>query len=95
MTIKGYGGHILKVNLTTGEISKDPLDRELALNYIGGAGFCYKLMYEHMPIGKDALDPANPIIISPGFLNGTLSPSSPKVFFMSKCPASNTLSTVD
>lgn len=92
MTPRGYGGHILKINLTTSEIQKESLDREFAAKYIGGWGFCTKLMYDHMPVGKDALDPLSPIIIAPGLLNGTLSPGASKVFMMSKCPASNTIS---
>ena len=30
MALSGYGGNILLVNLTTGEIKKEPLDKELA-----------------------------------------------------------------
>lgn len=92
MALKGYGGHILKINLTTGEINREPLDQELVEKHVGGWGICTKLMYDHMPVGKDALDPDSPIIIAPGFFNGTLCPGSPKVFMTSKCPASNTIS---
>jgi len=53
MALRGYGGNMLFVNLTTGEIKKEPLDKELAEKYIGGWGFCQKLMYDYMPVGKE------------------------------------------
>jgi len=93
MALSGYGGKILLVNLTTGEIKTEPLDKEMAEKYIGGWGFCQKLMYDHMPVGKEPLDPENPIVISPGTLCGTLSPSTSKVIWASKDPASGTISS--
>jgi len=93
MALSAFGGNILFVNLTTGEIKKEPLDKELAEKYIGGWGFCQKLMYDYMPVGKEPLAPENPIVISPGTLTGTLSPSTSKVVFISKDPASSTISS--
>jgi len=93
MALSGYGGTILFVNLTTGEIKKEPLNKELAEKYIGGWGFCQKLMYDYMPVGKEPLDPENPIVISPGALTGTVTPGSSKVVFISKDPASGTISS--
>jgi len=93
MALSGYGGTILFVNLTTGEIKKEPLDKEMAEKYIGGWGFCQKLMYDHMPVGKDPFDPANPVIISPGVMCGSVVPGSSKVIFITKDPASGTISS--
>ena len=93
MKFSGYGGNALRINLTTGEISKEPLDEELAEKYIGGFGMTQKLALDFMPARVDPWAPEAPIIISPGFLNGTLSPSAPKVSMTTKCPASNTIST--
>lgn len=93
MKISGYGGNMLRVNLTTGEAKKEPLDRELAEKYIGGFGFNQRLAYDFIPAGVDPLAPEASIVISPGFLTGTLSPSCSKVCFTSKDPASNTVST--
>lgn len=93
MGLEGYGGSTLIVDLSTGEIKKEPLDKELAKKFIGGWGFCQKLMYDYMPVGKEPLAPENPIIISPGLLTGTLSPSCSKVCFISKDPASGSVSS--
>jgi len=91
MDIPGYGGNALRVNLTTGEIKKEPLDRELAENYIAGSGMAQKLAYDFMPAGVDPWAPEAPIIICPGLLNGTLAPSSPKVIMVTKDPASGAI----
>ena len=93
MALSGYGGTILFVNLTTGEIKKEPLDKELAEKYIGGWGFCQKLMYDNMPVGKEPFDPDNPIVISPGVMCGSVIPGSSKVIFITKDPASGTISS--
>ena len=93
MKFSGYGGNALRVNLTTGEIKKEPLDKELAEKYIAGFSMNQKLAYDFMPARVDPWAPEAPIIISPGLLNGTLTPSSPKVSMTTKCPASNKPST--
>lgn len=91
--MKGYAGSILRVDLTSGKITRDSYPPELAEKYIGGWGVNQKLAHEFIPAGVDPLAPEAPIIISPGFLTGTLSPGCSKVFFTTKCPASNTVST--
>jgi aldehyde:ferredoxin oxidoreductase len=93
MKLTGYGGNVLFVNLTNGEIKKEPLDKELAEKYIGGWGLGQKQMYDYMPVGKEPLAPENPIIINPGMLTGTLSPGTSKVIFTSKDPASGAIAS--
>ncbi len=35
----GYADQVLRINLTTGEVTKTPLPQELVDNYMGGRGF--------------------------------------------------------
>ncbi len=93
MGLKGYGGNSLTINLSTGEIRKEPLDEELARDYIGGFAMAQKLAYDFLPAKLDPWEPESPIVICPGFLSGTLSPSSCKVSMVTKDPASGTVST--
>jgi aldehyde:ferredoxin oxidoreductase len=93
MTLQGYGGKTLKIDLSTGEIVQGTLDEEIARKYIGGFGMAQKLAYDFLPPKVDPWSPDAPIIICPGLLNGTLSPSAPKVSMVTKDPASNTVST--
>ena len=55
-----YAGKILRVNLTTGEISTEPLSQKLAKEYIGGIGLGIKLLMDNSKPGTDAFDPDNP-----------------------------------
>ena len=73
---KGYVGRILRVDLTKGEISAEPLSRELAENYIGGRGINVKLLYDEVKAGVDPLSPENKLIVGTGPLTATLAPSS-------------------
>jgi len=93
MELKGYGGSIVVINLSTGEINRKSTNFALASNYIGGYGIAYKLAYDFLQPNTDPWSPNAPIVISPGFLNGTLSPSSSKVCMVTKDPASNTISS--
>jgi aldehyde:ferredoxin oxidoreductase len=48
MMRNGYAGSILRVNLSSGEVKKEPLPDELVDNYIGGRGFVAKLLYDEL-----------------------------------------------
>ena len=39
-------GKILRVNLTTGTISAEPINEEIARKYIGGKGYAVKILYD-------------------------------------------------
>ena len=89
----GYGGNALRIDLTTGKIEKEPLDSELAQKYIGGFGLAQKLAYDYLPSNTNPWAPEAPIIICPGFLNGTPAPSACKVSMTTREPASGSVST--
>lgn len=93
MYLGGYAGNGLRIDLTTGTIEKEPTDSNLAKNYIGGFGMCQRLAYKYLPARVDPWAAEAPIIICPGFLNGTLAPSSSKVCMLTKEPAGGTVST--
>jgi aldehyde:ferredoxin oxidoreductase len=42
-----YAGKILRVNLTTGKVSTEPLSEEMAKNYIGGIGLGIRLLMDN------------------------------------------------
>jgi len=76
MELKGYGGVILYVDLTNKFIKKIPIDENLAHDFIGGFGLSLRLGYDLIRPKMDPLSPEAPIVISPGFLNGTLCPGA-------------------
>ncbi len=73
-SVYGWQGKILRVNLTTKQISEEPLSEELRRGYIGGAGINARLLYESLKdkINTDPLSPDNPLIFGFGILAGTI-----------------------
>jgi len=86
MEYYGYAGTILYVDLTSGQIRKEPLDIDVARKYLGGAGVNYKLACDLIKPGEDPLSPDSPIIIGVGPLVGTIVPSAGKVQVTVKFP---------
>lgn len=63
----GWTGHGLRINLTTGEITKVPTQKD----WIGGTALGYKIFWDEVPPKTQAFDEANKIVIAPGPLTGT------------------------
>ncbi|HIE16770.1 MAG TPA: hypothetical protein EYP71_01055 [Dehalococcoidia bacterium] len=89
MGIAGYAGSILYVDLTSGDIKKEPLDVEMVRTYIGGAGINNKLAYDLIPPDVEPLSPRNTIIIGTGPFNGTIIPGCSQVMIIYKSPLNN------
>ncbi len=83
---KGYTGRILRINLSTGKISKEPLPDFVVRNYIGGNGFSVYYLYKELEPGIDPLGSKNKIVIGTGPLTGTLWPSSGRFSIGAKSP---------
>lgn len=47
-TLKGFTGKLLIVNLTNQEISEELLNEEIAKDFLGGAGYCCRYLYDHI-----------------------------------------------
>lgn len=83
-----YAGKILRVDLTTGKISTEPLSMELAKNYIGGIGLGIRLLMDNSKPGTDPFSPDNPLIYVTGPLSGTMGPTAGNGYaVVSKSPA--------
>jgi len=93
MDYNGFAGEILYIDLSSGEIRKEPLNLELAAKFIGGWGLNCKLAYDLIVPGVDPLSPSNPIIFGGGLLVGTNAPGASKLFVTAKIPLNGTVST--
>jgi len=83
-----YAGKILRVDLTTGKVSTEPLSEEMAKSYIGGIGLGIRLLMDNSKPGTDAFSPDNPIIFTTGPLSGTMAPTAGNGYaVVSKSPA--------
>jgi aldehyde:ferredoxin oxidoreductase len=83
-----YAGKILRVDLTTGKVSTEPLSEKMAKSYIGGIGLGIRLLMDNSKPGTDAFDPGNPLIFATGPLSGTMGPTAGNGYaVVSKSPA--------
>lgn len=77
MTFCGWSGTILRVDLTSGDIERRPLDPALGRLYLGGQGLAEKLIFDAYDFSEhDPFSPRNVLCIAPGGLSGTLTPGS-------------------
>ena len=67
----GWAGQILRVDLSRGSVSTEPLRLDWAEEYIGGRGLAARYLYEEMDPSVDALGPDNKLIMATGPLTGT------------------------
>ncbi len=84
--LKGYMGNILRVNLTTKQVSIEPLPEDLIKLYIGGRGMGAKILYDELAVGIEPLSPENKMIFSSGPLTNTVAQSCSRWFVTTKSP---------
>src|SRR5436190_23894293 len=84
--MKGYGGRILIVDLTSGTSRIASLAHDTARAFLGGNGLAARLMWDHVPAGVDAFDPANAVIFAVGPITDTTVPGNSRACVVSKSP---------
>jgi aldehyde:ferredoxin oxidoreductase len=84
--MNGYGGSILRVDLTNGKVRKDPTSPEMARDFVGGRGFGAYFLFKEVPQGADPLGPENKLIVSSGPFSGLLVPGGGKCDWTTKSP---------
>jgi aldehyde:ferredoxin oxidoreductase len=82
----GYTGKILRVDLTHARYEVEHLAVETAKNFIGGAGFAIKTLYDEVPENTDALGPENKLIFAVGPFTGTSVPCASRMAVATKSP---------
>ena len=78
-----WAGTILRIDLTTGKIAKEPTSKYIK-DYIGGAVIGTRIFTEEVPPDTNAYDPKNMLTFNTGPLTGTLLGN--KVLVASKAP---------
>lgn len=82
----GYHKKILRVNLTEGRVTTEPLAEDLARDYLGGRGFCAKIIWDEVGPEVGPFDPENKVVIAPGPMSGVFIPGSGKIEMAAKSP---------
>jgi aldehyde:ferredoxin oxidoreductase len=82
----GYTGKILRINLTDQSAKEEKLALEVARDYIGGAGFGIKYLYDEVKAGTDALGPDNKLLFASGPFSGANIPCASRMAVTGKSP---------
>jgi aldehyde:ferredoxin oxidoreductase len=86
MTIHGYMGKLLFVDLSTGECRIESLDEQICRDFLGGYGLGARILYERMPPGVDPLGPDNLLGFVTGPFTGTPAICSGRFTVVGKSP---------
>lgn len=89
----GYANRILRIDLSKGNVVKEPLDPALKREYIGGMGIGIKILYDELKPGTEPFSPDNLLIFATGPLNGTLAPRSGRIDITTRSPLTGMLGT--
>ena len=89
----GWKGKLLRVNLTLGAISVEPLREDWAQEYIGGRGLAARYLYEEMDPQVDPLSPENKLIFATGPLTGTPVPCGARYMVVTKGALTGAITT--
>ncbi len=82
----GYGGRILFVDCTSGASRIEPLAESTARALLGGNGLAARILYDLVPAGVDAFDPANAVVFAVGPVTDTTVPGNSRACAAAKSP---------
>ncbi|MCL4499826.1 MAG: aldehyde ferredoxin oxidoreductase family protein [Chloroflexi bacterium] len=82
---------ILRVDLSTGTVGTQGVDRSLVERYIGGRGLGAHFLTQWQVPGTDPLGPDNPLIFLTGPLTGTNAPTSGRISLTTKSPLTGSI----
>ena len=82
----GYSGKILRINLTDKTSKEEKLPTEVVKDFIGGAGFGIKYLFDEVKPGTEPLGPKNKLIFAPGPFTGTTIPCASRITVTGKSP---------
>ena len=77
---------LLRVNLTTGTCTAEPLNMEWAQDYLGSRGLATKYFVSEVDPKVDPLSPDNKMIMSTGPLTGTMASTGGRYTVVTKGP---------
>jgi aldehyde:ferredoxin oxidoreductase len=80
----GWRGQLLRVNLNSGAIRKEPLEENLVQAYLGGRGLGARLHAREVSASTEPLSAANHLIFATGPLTGTLAPNGGRYTIVAK-----------
>jgi len=80
---------VLRVNLSTGSVTEEPLNMEWANDYLGQRGLATRYLVDEVDPACDALGPDNKFIMTTGPLTGTMASTGGRYSCVTKSPLTN------
>jgi len=84
--MRGYIGNILRIDLSTGQITREQLPEKTLREYVGGSGLGVKLLMDEAGSDVDPLGSENLLIFMTGPFTGTIVPASGRHQIIAKSP---------
>jgi aldehyde:ferredoxin oxidoreductase len=91
----GWSGKVLRVDLSSGELTEEGLPLRLAEQYIGGRGLAGRIMLDELRDDVDPLDADNVVVIATGPLGGTGALAASRYSLATKSPLTRGLAWGD
>ncbi|MCG3145610.1 MAG: hypothetical protein HONDAALG_03245 [Gammaproteobacteria bacterium] len=82
----GWTRNVMRVNLTSGTIKREPLNMDWANQYLGQRGLASKYLVEEIDPKVDPLSPENKLIFTTGPLTGTMASTGGRYSVVTKGP---------
>ena len=89
--MSGYCGKVLRINLTAGKVTTEPLDLDVAKKFIGGRGVGTYYLTREVDPKVEPLSPDNKLIFVTGPLTGAPMPAVGRYMVVTKSPLSGTV----
>src|SRR5262249_58281220 len=89
----GWTGTVLRVNLTTKQVTKEPLREEWAREYVGGRGLGARYLFAEVDPQVEPLNQDNKLIFATGPLTGTNASCGSRYMVVTKGPLTNAITT--
>jgi len=83
---KGFMGKILRVDLSRGKVSEEPLDSRIGAQYLGGTGYGARILYNEVPPTVDPLGVENKLVFMTGPMTATRFPTTARYVVVTKSP---------
>ena len=84
-------GTILRIDLSSGKIGKEPISESMRRNYGGGRGINSRILFDETGPHVEPLSPENRLIFGSGPLSGTAAPSAARFTVSTKSPLTGIL----
>ena len=86
MSVNGYAGKTLYIDLSSGRIQFDETPLDIMEKYVGGKWFAVYYLYNNLDPSVDPLSPDNILLVASGPISGTIVPMASKISFFFKSP---------